>query len=68
MLEAPPLARALYRHVDLEQEIPASLYSAVAQVLAWVWQLEQFTRGRGVPPREPGIAVPAGMDPLEADR
>ncbi|MFO0120250.1 MAG: flagellar biosynthesis protein FlhB [Burkholderiales bacterium] len=68
LLEAPPLARALYRHVELEQEIPATLYSAVAQVLAWVWQLEQFTRGRGVRPREPGIVVPAGMDPLEADR
>jgi len=68
LLEAPPLARALYRHVELEQEIPAALYSAVAQVLAWVWQLEQFTRGRGVRPREPGIVVPAGMDPLEADR
>lgn len=68
LLEAPPLARALYRHVELEQEIPGALYSAVAQVLAWVWQLEQFTRGRGVRPREPGIVVPAGMDPLEADR
>lgn len=68
MLEAPPLARALYKHVDIEQEIPAALYSAVAQVLAWVYQLEQFTRGRGVRPREPGITVPAGMDPLEVAR
>lgn len=68
LLEAPPLARALYRHVDLEQEIPAALYSAVAQVLAWVWQLEQFTRGQGVRPRDPGIVVPTGMDPLEAEQ
>src|SRR5690242_19251474 len=39
MLEAPPLARALYRHADLDAEIPATLYSAVAEVLAYVYQL-----------------------------
>jgi flagellar biosynthetic protein FlhB len=66
MLEAPPLARALYTHVEIDQEIPAALYAAVAQVLAWVYQLEQFASGRGVRPKEPGIAVPVGMDPLEA--
>jgi flagellar biosynthetic protein FlhB len=68
LLEAPPLARALYKHVEIDQEIPAALYAAVAQVLAWVYQLEQFASGRGVRPKEPGIAVPAGMDPLESDR
>ena len=66
MLEAPPLARALYTHVEIDQEIPAALYAAVAQVLAWVYQLEQFASGRGVRPKEPAIAVPVGMDPLEA--
>jgi len=35
-LEAPPLARALYRHVEIGAEIPAALYTAVAQVLAYV--------------------------------
>jgi len=65
MLEAPPLARALYRHVEIDQEIPAALYSAVAQVLAWVYQLQQFSAGRGGPPREPGIQVPDGLDPLQ---
>jgi flagellar biosynthetic protein FlhB len=65
MLEAPPLARALYRHVEIDQEIPAALYSAVAQVLAWVYQLEQFAAGRGSRPREPGIQVPDGLDPLQ---
>lgn len=68
LLEAPPLARALYKHVEIDQEIPAALYAAVAQVLAWVYQLEQFASGRGMRPKEPGIAVPAGMDPLESDR
>jgi len=65
-LEAPPLARALYRHVDLGGEIPAALYSAVAQVLAYVFQLKRFAEGRAARPLEPAdISVPPGMDPLE---
>ena len=63
-LEAPPLARALYAHGELEQEIPAELYTAVAQVLAWVYALEQDHNAL-LP--TPDIAVPPGMDPLEAD-
>jgi flagellar biosynthetic protein FlhB len=66
LLEAPPLARALYRHVEVEAEIPAALYSAVAQVLAWVYQLQQHAAGRAERPREPGIVVPPGLDPQEA--
>jgi flagellar biosynthetic protein FlhB len=65
LLEAPPLARALYRHVQVDQEIPAALYSAVAQVLAWVHQLQQHAAGRGARPSEPGIVVPPGLDPME---
>lgn len=59
LLEAPPLARALYFHVDLDREIPAELYTAVAEVLAWAMRLK---RG-GVVPRTPSnLPVPAGMD------
>ena len=47
VLEAPPLARALYAHTELDMEIPVALYSAVAQVLAYVYQLKKFRRGRG---------------------
>jgi flagellar biosynthetic protein FlhB len=65
-LEAPPLARALYRHVEIGDEIPASLYTAVAQVLAYVFQLRRFAQGAGPRPQEPReIEVPAGFDPLE---
>jgi len=65
-LEAPPLARALYRHVELGDAIPAALYSAVAQVLAYVFQLKRFAQGRGARPVEPSdIEVPEGMDPYE---
>jgi len=67
LLESPPLARALYRHVPLDQEIPAPLYSAVAQVLAWVYQLRQHRAGQAAQPTEPGIEVPAGFDPQGAE-
>ena len=60
LLEAPPLARALYAHAELEAEIPAALYNAVAQVLAWVYQLKTATR----PPAAPAeIVVPHELDP-----
>lgn len=44
LLAAPPLARALYYSTELNQEIPAGLYHAVAQVLAYVYQLRKAVR------------------------
>jgi len=68
LMEAPPLARALYAHVELEQEIPEALYAAVAEVLAYVFQLRSWKQGDGrYPDRPEGIVVPAGMDPHEED-
>jgi len=65
-LEAPPLARALYRHVEIGAEIPAVLYTAVAQVLAYVFQLKRYRGGLGQRPDVPGdIPVPPGLDPFE---
>jgi flagellar biosynthetic protein FlhB len=66
VLEAPPLARALYRHADVGDQIPAALYSAVAEVMAWVYQLNEFAKNEGaiLPPVAPmQIAVPDGLDP-----
>jgi flagellar biosynthesis protein FlhB len=64
-LEAPPLARALYQHVELGAEIPAALYTAVAQVLAYIFQLKRYSQGQAPRPVEPtDIEVPEGMDPL----
>ncbi len=64
VLQAPPLARALYTHAVLDREIPAALFAAVAQVLAWVFQLRASKSGRGLPPGElPPLPVPPELDP-----
>ncbi len=65
LLEAPPLARALFKHAEVGDEVPAALYGAVAEVLAWVFQLRRQVPGaaRVQSPRD--IAVPPGLDPAE---
>lgn len=64
VLEAPPLARALYAHAELDREIPAALFSAVAQVLAWVFQLRAAMAGKGRAPGDlPDLQVPPELDP-----
>lgn len=58
LLEAAPLARALYRHVEPGDAIPEKLYTAVAQVLAWLFQLRA-----GHQTEQPTVLeVPADMD------
>ncbi len=62
-LEAPPLARALYRHGELDREIPVALFQAVAQVLAYVYQLRRHARGEAPAPRAPeALPVPPELD------
>jgi len=64
VLEAPPLARALYAHSEVDREIPAALFSAVAQVLAWVYQLRNAMAGKGKAPGDlPDLNVPPELDP-----
>lgn len=66
ILEAPPLARALHRHADIGDQIPAALYASVAEVMAWVYQLNTFAEQAGTmsPPTAPAqIAVPPELDP-----
>ena len=53
LVEAPPLARALYATTELGREIPAALYVAVAQVLAYVYQLKQAAAQGETPPAAP---------------
>ncbi|MCG6656202.1 flagellar type III secretion system protein FlhB [Halomonas campisalis] len=62
LLEAAPLARALYHHVDLDAEIPLELYTAVAEVLAWAFRLKHVTQEGGeVPPTPENLTVPPSM-------
>ena len=71
LLEAPPLARALYRHADIGDQIPATLYTAVAEVMAYVYQLDQYAAGAlglQAPPPPLAIAVPAELDPGSPDQ
>ncbi len=67
ILEAPPLARALNKHAELDAEIPSTLYNAVAEVLAYVYQLANWRQAGGaypVPPRD--LPVPADLVPEAA--
>lgn len=62
ILEAAPLTRALYRHTQLGQEIPAALYAAVAEVLAWAYQLRRLGHEGGHLPRPPtDLPVPESL-------
>lgn len=64
VLEAPPLTRALYKNTKLGQEIPAGLYTAVAEVLAWVYRLKRWeSEGGSEMPREPtDLPIPPELE------
>ena len=63
VVEAPPLARALYRQAKVDQEVPVKLYAAVAQVLSYVYQLKAWVPGRGPMPSMSPIDVGADGAP-----
>jgi flagellar biosynthetic protein FlhB len=64
IMEAPPLARALHVHAEIGDEIPEALYTAVAEVLAYVFQLRTFkTAGGAYPERPYDLDVPRELDP-----
>lgn len=64
MLEAPALARALHKHTEIGDEIPEALYSAVAEVLAYVFQLRAYKKdGGNYPDRPTRLRVPPELDP-----
>jgi len=65
LLEQPPLARALYFHTAIGEEIPAALYGAVAQVLAFIFRLRARGSSAAVGSALATIAVPEGMDRRE---
>jgi flagellar biosynthetic protein FlhB len=65
VLQSPVLARALFANAELDQDIPSSLYTAVAQVLAYIYRLKAAMRGDGPMPGEPPQPfVPPELDPM----
>lgn len=60
MVASPALTRALYHTTKLDQEIPEGLFVAVAQVLAYVYQLQAYRKGKGEAPRRlpPELPIP----------
>ena len=65
IFEAPPLARVLYRNVDIGDEIPATLYVAVAQVLTYVFQLRVAKRAGHAAAAEAGRRSAGTSEPAE---
>ena len=64
VLQSPMLARALYAHTEIDQQVPAALFTAVAQVLAYVYRLRAALRGEGpMPGQPPQPEVPVELDP-----
>jgi flagellar biosynthetic protein FlhB len=66
IFEAPPLARALYHNTQIDQEIPEQLYMAVAQILAYVYQLKHQAAGASALQRPSDLPVPDEL--LKNDR
>ncbi|XRX42430.1 MAG: flagellar biosynthesis protein FlhB [Buchnera aphidicola (Eriosoma harunire)] len=63
IISAPALAHTLYRYTDIGQYIPSKLYTAVAEVLAWVWHLEKWKKEGGVSPITPNkFSIPDEMN------
>ena len=59
LVNSPPLTRSIYYHSEVGQEIPSGLYLAVAQILAYVFQLRRFRRGWGAKPGKiPPFEIP----------
>lgn len=63
LFSAPPLARALYASTELNRQIPEDLFVAVAQVLAWIYQVKRAaTQRKTAPPPPMNLPVPASYD------
>jgi flagellar biosynthetic protein FlhB len=61
VIESPSLARSIYTYTSIGKEIPEGLYIAIAQVLAYVYQLDQFFKGLGPKPKQPVFPVPTHL-------
>jgi flagellar biosynthetic protein FlhB len=66
IVEAPPLARAIYHHVEPDEHIPVALYRACAEVLAYIWKMQQWRAAGGRRPTPPRITKVELPDPPAA--
>jgi flagellar biosynthetic protein FlhB len=55
VVQAPPLARAMYRHVEPGEHVPVALYKACAEVLAYVWRMQRWRAQGGARPKPPPV-------------
>lgn len=58
IVSAPPLARSVYFNTDIGEEIPAGLYMAIAQILAYIFQLKRYRSGYSKRPAQPKYPIP----------
>jgi flagellar biosynthetic protein FlhB len=64
VIRTPPFARALYHHAELGEEIPTALYTATAEVLAYIYQLDIYRKEGGFEPvLNSNLPVPPELDP-----
>ncbi|TCS42429.1 flagellar biosynthesis protein FlhB [Reinekea marinisedimentorum] len=62
VLQIPSLARSIYHNTEIGAAIPEGLYIAVAQVLAYIYQVDQWKRGRSKePPKKPNYPIPEDL-------
>lgn len=62
IIESALLSRAIFYTTEIDDEIPGGLYMAVAQVLAYVFQLRHFRKGQGDRPKFPrDVPIPPTM-------
>ncbi|MGI2001910.1 flagellar biosynthesis protein FlhB [Shewanella frigidimarina] len=62
IVSAPPLARAIYHTTKVDQQVPEGLFTAVAQILAYVFQLRQYQKGKGRRPKPIPLEQPIPDD------
>ncbi|MCW8996518.1 MAG: flagellar biosynthesis protein FlhB [Psychromonas sp.] len=62
IMQSPPLCRAIYHTTEINDEVPEELFVAIAQVLAYIYQLEQFRKGRAGRPKAPPGDLPIPKD------
>jgi len=62
IIESPALARSIYYTTKLDHPIPEQLFAAVAQVLAYVFQLNLYRKGKGSRPKALAKELPIPED------